>query len=566
MPDVFDQLPDTPTGDVFDQLPAGTQSSSTWNYILDAAQRMASGVGRGLGLPESLPTSVAEAQKLSDSMNPILSRDPLALAGPVPGAIRGWFGNLQDAKRRIDAGDVAGGGAQGVTSILPLLGLTDTEPTGSTPDTVTAAVKEPVHPTIKKLTEVMSPPDKQVPRFQTAAATAVPALKEFEPTVGPISLNNWRTAEQLAEAKRNAAADSFIEPARQNGVKVDGNIVANAKIDAIPRAWINNPKFANQYKAAIDDAATYRRPMDIDEVTDAIKYNNSRLTPFYKASPDQQYAMQAAGFPVADLEAEASGLRNGLSKAVDPEHNGQQFQQIRNEQSGLITFRQQAEALENKLQKQYTPTTLEKAGQAISDLGSVWHGDFRQALTSKVRQAPTLDKSFADAFKNYDGPNLPETPRGTQTVKQSLPFSPDMVRHDPLGMTHLLQPPPNPFDAKNPLAPPTASGGSDFLSQLASGRSSDPLGVNHLPPNPYTHQFGGPAPQYDPVQLTHPPGSPRFIRQRDWSEVLTDPRTLANEGTFGDVHGGTTEVGQHRLDLKPTPHGEFLRQLGLDEQ
>lgn len=418
---------------------------------------------------------------------------------------------------------------------------------------------EEVHPSVKKLTETLPVPRQQVPRFQEAAQTALPALREFAPSEG-INLSNWHNAQDLAEAKREQAASSFIEPARDEGKMVDGNTIANAKIDAIPDAWRTNPKYRSQYEAAVTDAQNYRRPMSIDEVMGEINHNNQRLIPFYRASSDQQYAMQAAGFPLGDLEAESQGLRRGLAKTVDPSNDGAQFSQIQSERAKLITFRQQAEQLENQIQKQYTPTTVQKLGQKVSDLGSIWHGEYRQTIASKMKSAPELDQMFQDAFKNYNGPGLPPTPQGP-TPKVSLPTSPDMVRHDPLGLSGGRSGPTEfdrPFGSQDPLG----MNAPRSTSQNPGDLSHNPISTVHQPPTPNPQQFGGQSPTYAPVDLTHPTGSPQFIRQREWNEILTDPKVMAGE----DPLRTSLEVGKHKpLQLQspgnyPTRQGELFDQ------
>ena len=507
--DMFD--PPQAQGDMFDTQPgAPVNPSLSWNYVKNAANRLGAGIGRGLGLPESLPTSTKELGDLADRMGKF---DPSMLLGPGGPLVVGAIRNVIDAKRRINEGDVIGGGAQGITAgIGPLLGIPGLEEG----DAVVPGLADqaPVHPSIKKLTEALPVPEKTVPRFQDAATTAIPALKEFESNKTPITLDNWHSAQDLAEAKRNDAAESFIAPARARGVQVDGNIIADQMEAAIPKAWATDPKYAQQYQTAMQEAQAYRRPMSIDENINGIKYNNSRLTPFYKANDDQRYAMQVGGFPIAELEAEARGRRQALAQAVDPEHQGQQFEQIRKEQSDLITFRQQAEAAENKLQKQYTPTTAQKIAEMGSDLGSIWHGNYRNVVASKMKQAPQVDKMFRDAFNNYDGPDLPETPTASPEKHQAIPPSRQL---------------------------------SPGAIQLPT---SDTSGVRVTTGKPLEQSFQ--------VHLRSPEERAQFIRQRNWNEVLADPKTLANE---------STEVGMHRMDLTP-PAGNpsWQRQLGFDEQ
>lgn len=509
MPDALDQL--TPSGDALDLLTptASTPVPSTWDTIKDAAGRAGQGLARGLGIPTSLDQVKAIANQPFDWST---------LAGPGPALVKGTVQTLQDAKKRIDAGDVIGGGVQGATTLLPLLGMTEGAGVGEAKLPPGIEVPEPTIPSVKKLTEAINPGKNNVRRFQDAAATAVPALKEFEPTVGPISLKNWSVAQQLAEAKRANATDSFIQPAVARGATIDGNTIANAKIDAIPPAWQSDPRYRAQYTAALDDANSLRRPISLLDAYNSLKLNNANLTNFYKQSEDGQFAARLSGTPVADWEAEAKGLRQAIAKTVDPEHDGAQFAQIRGEQSKLITFRQHTEGLENKLQGQYTPTTAQKIGQGLSDAGSIYHGNYREATAYKMRQAPSLDDMFQQAFKNWNGPDLPETPTANPSKYQAIPPS----------------------------------------RQLGPGAirlpGADTSGVKIT--------TGKPLQQYAPVELTHPSGSPQFARQYNWNEVLEDPKILAGEHS---IHG-STEVGQHRLDLQPSEHGDFLRQLGLDEQ
>lgn len=500
MADAFDNPTPAVTADAFDDPTSGDPHPyETW--INNLIPRVAEGVARGAGIPTSMDQLKQLGSAGADPMN-ILKN----IAGPIPPAIYGMGANMVDASKRMLGGDMIGGGAQAAATIAPLFGLGD-ELRGNAPPEL--AESAPVNPSIKKLTETLPVPEKQVPRFQQAAATAVPALKEFETPGNPITLKNWHTAQELAEAKRNNAAASFLSPAIAHGVTVDGNIIADEMQKAIPDAWKTDPKYGQVYQAAMKEANDYRKPIPIQDNINGIQYNNARLTPFYRANEDQQYAMQAGGFPLNELEAEARGRRQALAKAVDPEHGGQQFQQIRQEQSDLINFRQQGEALENKLQKQYTPTGAQQAGQAVSDIGSIWHGDYRQALASKMKQAPQLGDMFSDAFKNYKGPDNPETPtRPFQLVPPSGKLTVNIQRE------------------MFPKGTPSFQEGSEV--------------------GPQTFHLEQQGPQQS------------FIRQRNWNEVLADPKTLANE---------STEVGHHRMDLQQQgPRQDFLRQLGLDEQ
>lgn len=554
-PTVFDDAP-TPGATVFDDATYDPHPYETW--INNLIPRVAKGVARGAGIP----TSMEELQQAGASSPWDVLKN---IAGPVPPAVVGMGANVADAAKRVIGGDVVGGGAQAATVLSPLLGFGE-EMAGQDNGGLTKLPTTPeVNPSVKKLTETLPVPAKQVPRFQQAAQTAIPALKEFESPQTPITLQNWHAAQELAEAKRSNAAESFIAPARARGVQVDGNIIADEMTGAIPAAWKTDPKYAQVYQASLDQANSYRnKPMSVDDNINGIRYNNARLTPFYRASEDQQYAMQAGGFPLAELEAEARGRRNALAQAVDPEHNGAQFQQIRQEQSDLINFRQHGEQLENQLQKQYTPTGMQQKGQQLSDLSSIWHGDYRQALTSKMKSAPQLGDMFSDAFAKYDGPQLPETPTAGPGKYQAIPPSHQL----PPATIRLGSP-------QTSAAPPrvNVTGGNParFYDQdpfgLRGGRVEHPQPPNDFQTNPLegssqnqnysSGQFGGKSPTYQEIHLD-PTDPGRFIRQRNWNEVLADPKTLANE---------STEVGHHRMDLQQQgPRQDFLRQLGLDEQ
>lgn len=442
MPDALDQL--TPSGDALDAL-SPTDTSASSSYWGDVVSNLVPSAMKTVGEKFMAP--------VENAYNIIFNRQSSLPLGPGPNAtmkdILDWqtknqdvlphpFGpkdlqkdvqnvkNLPENFRDNPVGVAASVLGGGVNLLGPFIGGSESVENEGLKQYESAATD----PSIKKLTEAVQP--SRVPQFQQGASTAIPAMREFESTVGPLSHKNWQAAEQLAEAKRDAAAQTFEDAARQRGQKIDPNIIANAKIDAIPAGWRTDPRYRPQYEAAINDANTVRKrgPISLDDALGELQTLNAQVSRYHQMTPDQQYQADASGKTIADLESEAQGYRDAIARAVDPEHEGAAYQQIQRERRDLINFRQNMQLLGNKIEKQYTPTTAQNAGQTLSDLGALWHGNYREALASKMRQAPQLQDMVNAAFKNYKGPDLPETPThaGNPVIPASHQLPPATIR------------------------------------------------------------------------------------------------------------------------------------------
>lgn len=514
---------------------------ASFEYVGNLLHRGMDGALRGVGLPDTsdpawknpirasdIPaalnpwnlikgvsdTQVGEVQKGADAMNKLATTQGImnkvgagvSAVGHGIATILPPLAPLADAQDRTTRGDVAGGLTQGITSLVaPELmnkGLDAAvgRISGNTPIPSNPVTGEypaaPAPPTpaevnfqrsAKKVIEATNPGD-QTPKLKDALRTVFPEYQAVEPLTGPITAVNRKIAGQMVESKYNQNFHNYFDPAVDRGQEFDGKVIRDEKMDAIPASLRpdplddpNNPAIQTkqkQYQRLTDDANSWDRKFDAKSLYDRLQENNAESQKFYDMTPDQQYAAEIAGRPVAQVKAEGVGLRKALYQGIDPASGGKNIAENQGRYSDAITFRQHMDRMDNTVEQQNTPSTLQNLATAGSDALGLLSGRGADIVKRRAMEPDTLHDKIASAFKNYKGDPLPK-----------IPDPPPLI-------TPKSVPPEGGFTLQAP------SGNSRFTVQRA-------LFGDKMP----SYQEGSEVGSKPDLELTRPPAAP-FEQQR----------------------------------------------------
>lgn len=372
----------------------------------------------------------------------------------------------------------------------------------------------------KHLTEAVKP-GPQTPKFQDSLRTVLPEYKALEPVVGPITTKNRAIAGQLAEAKYKQNFQNYLEPAVDRNTQVDGNAIADEKMDAIPSSLRPDPAddpsnpFVQsknaQYAKLKDEADSFRRPFDLPTLYDRLQENNAEAQQFHNMNGDQKYAAQLAGRPQAQVNAEGVGFRKALYNAIDPYTNGSNIAESQGRYSDLIHFRQQMDRLDNNIAQQPTPSATQKYATAASDAFGLVTGQGAQMIKRRALEPDALATKVAKGFKNYEGDPLPQIPAPPSSITPpSVPKSTDMTLTSPSGRAQFTVQR-DLFGPEHPAYTEGSEVGSKPNFELTRPDRADFETQRTLNLNgPFPNSFGGPG-----LKLT--PTDPKTF---DWQRAL----------------------------------------------
>ena len=419
---LLDEVLDKP-----DVAPAGMdwvkqKAAEGWERFKDVANRAGEGIGKGFGLPRSLPTSQTDLARMADQGSKF---DPSILLGPGGPAIVGGIKNIIEGGKEIGKGNVAGGlgeiGATAATPFLGKLGGGEAEETSSGRPSFTPE-EPPVNPNLdratSKIVKASQPPDIAVPKVKEAMKTYIPNLKAQEASIGkPINLDSHPEAQAALETDLKRQFDSYKDPAEIQGFKADGNIIADHYMASLdPDMKLDHPA---EYQGHKEFSDTWRHPMDMDELYNKYQGAYSRAKAFWNGSPDAQTAALLAKSSVMQDIAQYNGAKEALFKTIDPDNNGNVVAQIQHQRSDAITGRQMMEKIQATRDKQVQPSGVQQALGVASGLAGGAAGIDLMAQGNplgvvplaggvygayKAIKPPTdLNAMIGDAFKNFKG-------------------------------------------------------------------------------------------------------------------------------------------------------------------
>ena len=445
--------------------PVASPPTSVWASAGNVAMRGVNGALHGLGLPPvgdpswKAPihasdfnplniikgvsdTQVQQAQKGGQALTDLLTKpgsvsdkinqasDAFMHAG---GVLFPPIAPTADTREYIaKTGDMVGGVSGAVTNLGSVVaGARAEEP--AAPKEYPLAPKPPsaaeanFQTSAKHVVEATQP-GALTPRVVDSLRTVLPEYKAQEVKVGPITTASRKAAGNLVENKYNQTFRNYLDPAIDRGTTLDGNVVAQEKMTAIPESLkpINNPDPSNpaqaarlkQYQNLVDDANSWQgRQIPMENAYKLLQENNAETGKYHSMTGDGKLAADLAGRPEAQVAAEGVGLRKALYSAIDPWTDGKNVAESQGRYSDAITFRQQMDKLDNNIFQQPAQSALGKGITNLSDAYSVITGKgIADIAKRRFTEAPTIQGKIAKAFKNYSGDPLEPIPDPPQQI------------------------------------------------------------------------------------------------------------------------------------------------------
>jgi hypothetical protein len=193
------------------------------------------------------------------------------------------------------------------------------------------------------------------------------------------------------------------------GWKGDTTPIYKAKLAAIPEhlAEVDRPT----YDALVKDAESYNgKQLSLKQLRALRATNNAMLDKYYGKTDFGQYNDMASHVRSSSLRAETEAARDIIAKGVDPEHGGEQYQELNDRLKSILDFKEAHENLYRDLR--VTPAQQAKGGYnfSIFDLTSP-EATAKAAGKALVQKYTRPDKSpydsvarinkALDAYNNY---------------------------------------------------------------------------------------------------------------------------------------------------------------------
>lgn len=317
-------------------------------------------------------------------------------------------------------------------------------------------------------------------------------------------------APKAIEAHQNAL-DDYINKASLLGTKVNGDVIVNATRDFIPETmWLENPQKAQAIMNDVQQAYGGKQ-FDPSEFRQFLREKNANANSLYSKLPSAQAIADLSGTNPALAAKQATGIRNEMYSAIDPNTQGAGPRSI---QRGSGNIQEMKAAAEGRLQ----PSIEEKPTRKIGGAGKFISG-IANVPAIPFRTPEHNARVMGDIAHPFIGPtdaNI-RTAFGTAGEPNPLP------QHAPFTPYN----PPSPFPALPPAstifgtAPDTSfvRGVNAVPSPPAhSGFALPEAKTNLVPPDPY--DLSGP---WTPGNTPHsyPEGNP-LIKKRGtlFPEVL----------------------------------------------
>lgn len=300
--------------------------------------------------------------------------------------------------------------AMGMGSLLPKVEAAPTRLIPGTPEFNTM-----LQSTVKPMVEALKPTNPLA--FEESAQRSIPLLLDENPKIGDVirkskDLRDVEPTISSALDKLHQKMNDFVGPHELAGDRIDGNIIANEKVKAIP------PKLKQTdpagYQQLVDEADTYRRPLKPSEVQSYLETTNDQAAGLYDKLPGERNISVGASAAKGQVITEGNAFREQLYKALDPEHNGALVRALQLRRGSLIDFKNQLESANSDIMKSPTPSLGQKAASAYDTLKGILPtsdstaGPAVNRAATALKNPKAIQEKVASAFDNWKGGRLPE--------------------------------------------------------------------------------------------------------------------------------------------------------------
>jgi hypothetical protein len=397
-----------------------TSSPSVWDTIKGFGSEMGSDLKKQAeyvkGLLGNIPGDIA--QNIHNPFAKVTPEQQAAEAGmtnPVTGDQNLWEagkGFLNDPAGTIQKSPVTS-----AVNIAGLLGLAkgggeEEAPVRPTSIPGSDAFTRMHETAVKPAIEALNPTDPNA--FTESMTRTIPLLKDENPDIGKIISKNPSDAKPIVSSalqKLHEKMSEFVAPAELAGERIDGNIIADEKMAAIPPKLKDTDPAA--YQQMKNEADTYRRPLKPSEVQSYLETTNDQAAGLYDKLPGERNISVGASAAKGQLITEGNAFRQQLYQSLDPEHGGALVRALQLRRGSLIDFDHNLDEMVAAGKQAPTPSMWQKVGSAY---------DTGKALlpTTEGRGGPALDRAAAalkqpqvaqqkvgSAFDNWKGQSLP---------------------------------------------------------------------------------------------------------------------------------------------------------------
>jgi hypothetical protein len=207
--------------------------------------------------------------------------------------------------------------------------------------------------------------------------------------------------------------EPWMQRARDNGWTVPGNVIVQARVDAIPQMlWDESPDEARSLVAEAQRAYGGRQ-LTVDQARNLLVEKNKGSAPFQRQSTARQGTSEVGTTPSAIESADAAAIRTALYKTLDPENDGAGPAEIQRRTGNLIK-------LGNANEGQFSTIMAEKPATPAGALVQ----PVRNALSAVTQGKPTaLLRNATHPFRGPSDAMITELYRQAGPAK-ALPLPP----------------------------------------------------------------------------------------------------------------------------------------------
>lgn len=196
---------------------------------------------------------------------------------------------------------------------------------------------------------------RQVKAIEVERGTPAKDFGELEQDANTAKQRVWSQYEQL------------VGPQQAMGATIDGNAIADKMIESIPeRTRVQSPALARRIE---QKAATYRRPVPVQQAEDFLQQGNAELEGYFGENP----ALRASARQhpqTAAVVAETDALRDLLYKKLDEPGGGTAARELKRDYGALSKL--QTDAMKRKIQvSKAEPDTVTSAITRAMKIGSM---------------------------------------------------------------------------------------------------------------------------------------------------------------------------------------------------
>lgn len=400
----------------------------------------------------------------------------------------------------------------------------------------------------KPALEALQPPNPLA--FRESLKRSIPQMQEEDPKFGNVLRNTPEKASGEIQSKLNKLHDTmeqFMAPKELGGTTIDGNIIANEKMAAIPPKLEGTDPSA--YAAMKAEADTYRRPMKPSEVQSYLETTNDQAHGLYDKLPGERNISVGASAGRGQVITEANAFRQQLYQALDPEHDGAAVAELQKRRGSLIDLKNQVDDMNKQIANAPTPsvgqriatTGFNTAQKGLEFVGGRPASAVDLAVGS-LKKPKAVQNKLADVFDKWDGPRLPDVgapPAGgiVSGPDRLDPYVQEQLfgKNGPSIPGNTKVPPP-----RYPGQPPSSS--IDLQTQIPGVGNAVARNL----------QYSGPGGSRVTIQNTLPPYAPKLLNApedplaRYTKSTPAPPPTYRQEGgPYKVVSPGGAELGSY---------------------